>query len=227
VLLDALGTLIELHPPAPRLVRALREDHGAAVTLPEAEHALRAEMTFYRRHNHVAGDRESLLELRRRCTEVLRAELPPAVRGIELAVLGDVLLSSLRFTAYPDAAECLIALRARDLRVVVVSNWDISLHQVLGDTGLGPLVDGAVTSAEVGFAKPQAPIFLAALAVAGASPARALAVGDSAIDDVEGARAAGIEAVLLDRTGTAPGSIASLAQLPALVDGLGARPPSL
>ena len=41
------------------------------------------------------------------------------------------------------------------LRLVVVSNWDVSLHEVLARTGLTPLLDGAVTSAEVGAAKPD------------------------------------------------------------------------
>jgi putative hydrolase of the HAD superfamily len=237
VLLDALGTLIELRPPGAPLVRGLREDHGIEVTLPEAQRALVTEMAFYRRHNHRAADAARLADLRRQCTEVLRAALPPSAHAIELDVLGDTLLRALRFSPYPDVEGCLTALRARDLRLVVVSNWDISLHQVLTETGLSELVDGAVTSAEVGFAKPQAPIFEAALALAGASPGTALHVGDSASDDVEGARGAGIEAVLLVRSGppelsgAAPGamgssgrvrSIASLAELPALVDGLAA-----
>jgi putative hydrolase of the HAD superfamily len=157
---------------------------------------------------------------------VLRAELPDAAQGIALSELSDTLLGALRFTPYPDVRDCLIALRARDLRLVIVSNWDISLHQLLIDTGLSELLDGTVTSAEMGCAKPRPAIFKAALALARASPDRALHVGDSVIDDVTGARSVGIEAVLLSRGGVAPTpgirSISSLTELPSLVDGLGA-----
>ena len=90
--------------------------------------------------------------------------MAPALPGIEPDVLLDALLDSLRFFAYPDAAPALTALRAAGIRTVVVSNWDWSLHERLAETGLAPLVDGALASAEVGSAKPDGAIFRAALA---------------------------------------------------------------
>ena len=69
----------------------------------------------------------------------------------------------------------------------MVSNWDVSLHELLAETGLAPLVDGAVASAEVGAAKPDPAIFARALALAGAAPEDAWHVGDSLEADVEGA----------------------------------------
>ena len=54
------------------------------------------------------------------------------------------------FRAFPDAVPALQRLRAAGLRTVVVSNWDVSLHDRLAEVGLAELVDGAVTSAEVG-----------------------------------------------------------------------------
>jgi putative hydrolase of the HAD superfamily len=107
------------------------------------------------------------------------------------------------------------------MRIVVVSNWDVSLHDRLAETGLAPLVDGAVASAELGHAKPDRAIFEQALALAGARADAALHAGDSLEADVEGALAAGLRAVLVARDGpaTAPDGVPvvrSLAELPAL-----------
>src|SRR5262249_3711164 len=115
-----------------------------------------------------------------------------------------------------DAAPVLAALRHRGLRLVVVSNWDCSLPEALELVGLRSAVDEVVTSAVVGAAKPGARIFAAALAPAGCGAAEAVHVGDSQENDVEGAHAAGIRALLLDRSGSA-GDLDSLARLPALL----------
>jgi putative hydrolase of the HAD superfamily len=82
------------------------------------------------------------------------------------------------------------------------------------------LVHGVVTSAEVGVAKPEARVFERALAIAGAEPGEALHAGDKVDNDVEGAVAAGIRAVLVQREGEPPAGVAairSLRELPALL----------
>jgi putative hydrolase of the HAD superfamily len=83
----------------------------------------------------------------------------------------------------------------------VVSNWDASLHEVLERVGLAPALEGVVTSAEVGARKPDVAIFERALELAGVPAAEAIHVGDNPAEDVKGARAAGIEAVLIRRDG--------------------------
>jgi putative hydrolase of the HAD superfamily len=84
-----------------------------------------------------------------------------------------------------------------------VSNWDVSLPEVLARCGLEGALDGIVTSAEVGSRKPDPAIFTPALRLAGCSAAEAVYVGDTPAEDVEGARAAGIPALLIDRGGGA------------------------
>jgi putative hydrolase of the HAD superfamily len=108
--------------------------------------------------------------------------------------------------------------------LVVVSNWDVSLHVRLAETGLAALVDGAVASAEVGAAKPDPAIFARALELAGAAPERAWHVGDSVDADVAGALAAGVRPVLLAR-GAAPREplagvtvVRSLTEVPGLAE---------
>jgi putative hydrolase of the HAD superfamily len=200
VLFDALGTLISFEPPAPRLRLSLRERLGVDVGAAVAEAAIRAEIAYYRAHLHEGRDAESLADLRARCARAMRAELP--VDAPDEALIA-ALLDALHFFAYPDAAPALETLRAAGIRTIVVSNWDHSLHERLRETGLAPLVDGALASAEVGAAKPDGAIFAAALELAGAAADEAWHVGDTPEADVEGALAAGLRPVLIARAGIA------------------------
>jgi len=203
LLIDALGTLVSLSAPAPALVGELERRHGVEVTLAEAGRALAAEIAYYRAHMGEGRDAESLAALRGRCAEALRAALPPSagLAAVGAQALTDTLLLSLRFEAYADARPALLRARAHGARVVVVSNWDVSLLEVLERVGLGPLLDGVVTSAAVGPAKPAAAMFAHALALAGVPAERARHVGDNLDEDVGGARACGIHAVLIARDG--------------------------
>jgi putative hydrolase of the HAD superfamily len=204
ILLDALGTLIGFEPPAPHLQAQLRL-RGYAVTLDAASQAMRNEIVYYRGHLDEGRDAESLADLRWRCAEAMR--LP----GVPVETALDALLASLRFFAYPDSAPALIALRELGIRLVVVSNWDWSLHERLSETGLTPLLDGAISSAEAGVAKPDPAIFAKALALAGTTDA--WHVGDTPEADLEGARAAGLPGILIDRTGSTPGAVKTLLEL--------------
>ena len=223
ITLDALGTILELEPPAPLLVSELAA-RGAEVSEDAAAAALGEEIAFYRAHLGEAGDSGSLARLRERCTEVLRGGLARAGAAVVLGPdpLRDALLAALRFRAYPDVPDALRALRAAGHRIVVVSNWDVSLHEALRSAGLSELVDGAIASAEVGAEKPDPRIFAAAAALADVSTEGALHAGDTLEYDVAGAQAAGWRAVLVARGGPprrVPDGvpvIASLAELPAL-----------
>jgi putative hydrolase of the HAD superfamily len=196
ILFDALGTLVGFEPPAPYLRAALR-DRGHDVSEAAATRAIRDEIAYYRAHIHEGGDLPGLADLRRRSAEAMRDALP----GIPDDTLLDALLASLRFFAYPDVPAALRALREAGVRIVVVSNWDASLHERLHETGLAGLVDAALASAEVGSAKPERAIFAAALELAGSVAEETWHVGDSPEADVAGARAAGLHAVLIARAG--------------------------
>jgi putative hydrolase of the HAD superfamily len=108
------------------------------------------------------------------------------------------------YVVYADVPPILAALRARGLRLGVVSNWSDRLPALLDGLGLTPHFDAVVVSALVGRSKPDPAIFLEAVRRLGQSPARALHVGDHPLNDLQGARAAGLQAVLLDRAGSPP-----------------------
>jgi putative hydrolase of the HAD superfamily len=202
VTLDALGTLVELEDPYRRLADALAA-RGAPVEVGAARTALRAEMAHYREHHDIASDLDGLARLRADCTEVLRGALPPPASGLAHDALLDALLAALRFRPFPEVGDVLRDLRASGAVLVVVSNWDVSLHEVMERSGLRELVDAVLTSAEIGEAKPGGAMFHAALELADARPADAVHAGDSIEHDVAGALAMGMRAVLVDRDGTA------------------------
>jgi putative hydrolase of the HAD superfamily len=203
VTLDALGTLVELEDPYARLAEELAA-RDAPVGPDAARAALRAEMAHYRAHHDIASTQVGLARLRADCTEVLRAALPAPASALPHDELLAALLGALRFRPFPEVPGALRALRAAGARLVVVSNWDVSLHEVLARTGLAPLVDDVLTSAEEGEAKPGTRMLRRALDEAGVAPQDAVHVGDSVEHDVAGALAAGMRAVLLDREGARP-----------------------
>jgi putative hydrolase of the HAD superfamily len=216
VLLDALGTLVWLEPPPPLLRAELARRFGVVVALQDAERAIAAEVAFYRAHLDDGRDRASLAALRSSCAEVIRDALADerSLAAVDNGALTEALLASLRFRAFADVRPALTRWRARGVRLVVVSNWDLSLHQVLARLGIAPLLDGIVTSAQAGVRKPAREIFEQALRLAGAGASEATHVGDSLEEDVAGARRAGIEPVLLRRDGrAAPRGVRTIASL--------------
>jgi putative hydrolase of the HAD superfamily len=217
VFLDALGTLVELQPPAPRLRRRLAEA-GFEVSEERAGAGFRAEITYYLANHLDGSDRASLEDLRDRCATAMMDAL--RLPGLDHATARTAMLGALEFAAYPDAAPAMRVLRERGRRLVIVSNWDCSLPDWLGPTGLIELADAVVTSADVGAAKPDGAVFRRALELASAEAADAVHVGDSLDKDVEGARAVGIRAILVQRDGASPAgveAIGSLSELPALL----------
>ncbi|HEX3279048.1 MAG TPA: HAD-IA family hydrolase [Thermoleophilaceae bacterium] len=217
VFLDALGTLVELQPPAPRL-RALLAERGFDVDEDTAARGFGAEIGYYLQHHLEGSDRAGLDDLRDRCAEAMRAalELPE----LDHATAREVMLAALEFRPFDDALAVMAELAAGGHDLLIVSNWDCSLPDWLGPAGLLDHVLAVVTSARAGAAKPDARIFEQALQLAGVAPEQAVHVGDSIENDVEGARALGIRAVLVARDGAAPEgveAVSSLSELPALL----------
>ncbi len=101
----------------------------------------------------------------------------------------------------PDVPELWRGLRERGIKVGVLSNtiWSREYHrQVFARDGVLDLVDGDVYSSEIPWVKPHPEAFAAALAAVGvADPGRAVYVGDRPFEDVHGAQAVGMRAVLV------------------------------
>ncbi len=113
---------------------------------------------------------------------------------------------------YPEVESVLAELRGGGLRLGLISNWDERLPRLLEGLGLAARLDVAVYSQQVGVEKPHGRIFAAAVERLGLPAARVLHVGDRRRQDVEGAVAAGLHGLWLDRGGG--GGIADLSELP-------------
>jgi len=119
-------------------------------------------------------------------------------------------LSETAWQPYPDTIAALELVRAHPTRegrppprIAVISDFGSALADVLRAAGLTPYIDVLLISAVEGIAKPAAEFFELACARADVEPRNAVMIGDSYRADIVGARSAGLEAVLLDRNGTA------------------------
>jgi putative hydrolase of the HAD superfamily len=122
------------------------------------------------------------------------------------------------FELYDDVPATLAALRDAGFRIGLVSNSARDVREFARHHGLD--VDAGISSFHHGRTKPHASIFRAVLDLLGVEPADAAMVGDTVADDVEGARAVGMHAILLDREALHPDfepRIESLRELPPLL----------
>jgi putative hydrolase of the HAD superfamily len=101
--------------------------------------------------------------------------------------------------AFPEARATLLAARAHGLKVGVLSNFPlVSLGASLDAAGLADVVDAAHSAATIGASKPHPASYLTVTRALGVEPEECLFFDDEA-ECVEGARALGIEAYLVDR----------------------------
>jgi putative hydrolase of the HAD superfamily len=127
-----------------------------------------------------------------------------------------------RHATFDDAADVLDELSRTCTLALVTNGAGCLQREKLAASGLAHRFAAVVVSADVGIGKPDAAVFRHALAQLGAD--HALMVGDSLARDVEGALAAGLDAVWVNRDGAEPparrpglAEVASLRELPALV----------
>ncbi len=128
---------------------------------------------------------------------------------------------SVHFELYDDALPVLDALREHGLKIGLLSNSSRDLDEFVSHHGLG--ADAVLTSHVHGKTKPHGTIFRAMLDRLSVAPDEAVMVGDTLEDDIEGARAAGMRAVLLDREGRYPEHSERLDDLRELPVALGLR----
>jgi putative hydrolase of the HAD superfamily len=128
------------------------------------------------------------------------------------------------FELFEDVLPALAELRARKLKLGLVSNTGRDLDRFVAHHGLD--VDAVVSSGAHGKTKPHPTIFQAALERLGVEAEAAVMVGDSIEDDIEGASTVGMRGVLLDRENRYPDVAEKLTDLRALAAALGLPPVS-
>lgn len=203
VLLDAGGVLLDLDYA---YLRRLVDARGREVTEEElAGHEAQARTEIERRVRDGGRTGEAWRDYFR--TILARAKV--AVEHHE-AIVDTLWEAHHRFglwtVAIPGAIETVRVLRARGYRVGVVSNAEGRVERDLDAAGFAGLFETVVDSHVVGIEKPDPGIFRIALDRLEADPATAVYLGDVPSVDVDGARGAGIFALLLDRHDLYPGA---------------------
>ncbi len=208
VMFDAGGTIIDLSPSEQELlIRALAK-HGFRVETSAVEKALRkAWRVFDGDFAKLDGAQEE--KFWTRFDEFVLSEL--GYRGDAEALVkqlseefDEIVPRVDSWAEYPDARPLLEELRSRDFKLGVISNATDLANRVLENLDMRKYFDVVILSEEVGVRKPAAEIFLMAARQVKAQPTRSLYVGDKFAVDILGARAAGMQAILLDRNNVYP-----------------------
>ena len=218
VLFDVDFTLARPGPElGPEGYRRVGERHGLALDPARYEDSRLAALATLQRHPELEHDDELWVLFTEEIVrgmgggeEGARACAEELVRAWE---------QHERFTLYEDALPALAALREHGVKIGLVSNGSRDLEEFVAHHGLD--ADCAVGSRAFGRTKPHPEIFRHALSLLEVEPEEAAMIGDSYEDDIEGARALGMQAFLLDRDGRYPDEPDRLPDLFALPAALG------
>ena len=204
VFFDVGGTLLRVHPSVGDVYATHARDFGFTGSADDLTREFRQEWANM-------GGLESLGK--QKGVEVERAFWQELVRRVFDSHGGladfdryfdhiyDVFRSRDSWRVYEDVTESglLGQLKKNGVILGVVSNWDSRLPEILKNMGLAPYFNFILASTVVGSAKPDPGIFNEALQRAGVPPEQACHIGDEPATDIQGARNAGIHAILIDR----------------------------
>jgi putative hydrolase of the HAD superfamily len=222
VLLDVGDTLVRPDPSWRDVYAGVFDGHDVSATAEAFESAFREAWKEWQHEGPFEATEEAsfrrLMALDRLVfTRLGYPDLPESFfRDVDLAFR-----RRSAFFIFPDVIPALDALRAAGLRLAVVSNWGWAAPELLGSLELARHFEVLSISARVGFQKPHPAIFRHALDLLGVTADQAIHVGDDPRADIEGARRAGVEAVLIDRrgrAGTLQGSGVDLDGVPVVAD---------
>jgi HAD superfamily hydrolase (TIGR01549 family) len=141
----------------------------------------------------------------------------------QTATLDAKLRSDLTSAAlFDDTIPCLSQLQASGLKLGLLSNVATPYKQPFFSLALDSYFRAAIFSCDIGARKPDQLAFVAVVSALVVPPKEVLMVGDSLTSDIAGAHAMGMQALLLDRTGTsgAPGTITSLGEIIEAMQGM-------
>lgn len=210
IFFDAAGTLIHPRRPVGESYAEIAIRFGNKAGAGEVSSAFRR--AFSQARPLAFGPRRGREELRRLEREWWRAVVAETFASLgELNDFEAYFDALFAYFAQPrswevsaDAPDLLRALRGQGIELGIISNFDYRVVQILEGLGLLEYFDSVTLSAEAGWAKPAPEIFQTALAAHQAAPDQGLHVGDSTHLDIAGAKAVGLEAILVRRHGDAP-----------------------
>ena len=226
---DAGFTLIEPRRPMKASLAATLASEGVTPTKQALQRAWEvADRWFWQEYHRPDNDTWSsdarIAATWRQYHQLMLRELGvPDADGRIVAAVAAAHFAPDNWRLYQDVLPALDALRDTGSIIGVVSDWSSGLPHIFDLLGLNLYLSFVLASGAAGVAKPDPRFYRMAAQAGGVAPRQALMIGDSYHADVLGARAAGMDALLLDRLGTAGRAnvptIRSLVELPALLAG--------
>ncbi|HAA96078.1 MAG: HAD family hydrolase [SAR202 cluster bacterium] len=227
---DFYNTLVRFWPPLEDIQQAACREQGLEVPKEAITRGYAVADIYFNRENEnrSLGQRseEDRLDFFSRYEKII---LDEAGFPVDLETARKVWLGTTKipkdFAPFDDTVPALKALQESGYKLGIITNLRRDMNEIFQRLGLSPYLDFTVSSEEAGIEKPHAPIFMAALKKAEAAPEEVVHVGDQIRSDVMGANDAGMQGVLIDRTGhTSEGAecptISSLSELPQLLKSL-------
>ena len=192
LLLDAAGTLLHPTEPVAGTYARIASEHGVPVTAEQVAARFGTSMKRAAPLRRGAPDWRAFWQVVvHECT------------GSDDVALLDELIDHFRMPSAwrvaDGARSCCERVRARGMKVAIISNWDHHLRPLLERLGVAAWVDAILVSAEEQFEKPDPRIFQRACARLGVESHAAVHVGNDPDDDLAGAKSAGCAALLLGR----------------------------
>jgi putative hydrolase of the HAD superfamily len=206
VTFDVGGTLIEAYPSVGAVYAAVAREHGLSCCAEK----------LGRRFAECWAARPGFGYTRAEWFQVVRQsfEGQAEVDEVFFGRIYDRFTEAGAWRLFEDVLPTLGRLRENGVRTAVISNWDDRLEPLLENLGIKSYFEHLTVSGKVGHHKPAPEVFRHALDALKLEPEEALHVGDSQREDVEGARAAGMEALRIRRKGAERlGDITSLGEI--------------
>lgn len=212
IIYDVGGTLLRPAPTVEQIAAFVREAAGHDVAHQRLQAAMPDLRHFLALHDQPFG---SLWASAAKLEHAWQSYYATALRaaGVEAAweellaagaLLDEWYMHPDRWEVFPDVVPVLDEAHRRGLQQGIISDWGPDLLPLLHQLDLTRRLDFVIASAVTGYAKPSMEIFRHALARAQLPAEQCLYVGDTYLQDVIGARAAGLRPVLIDREGLAP-----------------------
>jgi len=209
---DVGGTLIEPWPSVGHVYAGVAGRFG--ITGIEPEHLNRQFAIAWKARREFDYSREAWRELVNHAFAGLSPDPPNAAC---FDAMYEVFATVDPWHVFGDVRPTLAAVRARGWKLAIVSNWDERLRPLLRKLDLCECFDAIIISHEASFTKPAQAIFQCAAAALNLPAETILHIGDSRAEDFDGARAAGMRSLLLDRKAV-PGGDGVVSSLSAVMD---------
>ncbi len=203
-LFDVGGTLIHPRPSVPETFVSTAQTFDISLQLETVRRIMPLADNHFdvlcKTHPCLWCDHETVVAAWHSMYEFMGKQLGITERLSELAqAVHSAYTRADHWEVYSDVIPLFRELQKRDIRLSVISNWDVNLRSLLEELGIAVYLDEVFASAEIGFHKPQPEIFRYALHNLSLKPEEVLYVGDLPETDGVGARAAGITPYIIDR----------------------------